>query len=156
MKNTITIRPVIESDLPIFFEHQADPEASAMAAFPSRTRQEFDAHWKKIMANEKNILRTIEVDGRVAGSLVSWEWENGEREVGYWLGKEYWGKGIATEALKQYLQVLKQRPLMAHVAKHNLGSKRVLEKCGFQIIGEDTYMNRANEEVKEIILRLDE
>jgi len=155
MKNTITIRPVTESDIPIFFNHQADPESSAMAAFPSRTREEFDAHWKKIMVNEKCILRTIEADGEVAGNLVSWEWENGEREVGYWLGKEFWGKGIATEALKQYLQIVKQRPLMAHVAQHNIGSKRVLEKCGFRVIADDKYMNRNNEEVEELVLKLD-
>ena len=59
----IILRPVTASDLPVIYDQQADPESSAMAAFPSRDREAFDAHWAKIMANEKVILRTIEVDG---------------------------------------------------------------------------------------------
>ena len=98
----ISIRNLTVSDLPSLFEHQLDPEATAMAAFPSRDKETFNAHWAKVMANESNITRTIEVDGQVAGYLGSWEME-GKREVGYWLGKEFWGKGIATEALKQFL-----------------------------------------------------
>jgi len=149
----ILLRSVTQADLPIFFEHQSDPEANKMAAFPSRDREAFDAHWAKIMPNESNILKTIEVDGQAAGYLGSWEME-GEREVGYWLGKEFWGKGIATEALKQFLDVVKTRPLFAHVAKHNIGSMRVLEKCGFAIIGEDKYVNIGKEEVEEFVLKL--
>jgi len=150
----ILLRDVIKSDLPIFFEQQLDPEATAMAAFPSRDRETFDAHWAKIMPNESNIMQTIEVDGQVAGNMLSWE-QSGKREVGYWLGKEFWGKGIATEALKQFLGVVKTRPLWAHVVKHNVGSRRVLEKCGFKVIGGDKYTNPANEEVEELMLRLD-
>jgi len=150
----IILQAVTETDLPIFFEHQLSREASAMAAFPSRDKEAFDAHWAKIMANESNILKTIEVDGQVAGYLGSWEME-GEREVGYWLGKEFWGRGIATKSLKQFLSMVKTRPLFAHVAKHNIGSRRVLEKCGFAIIGEDKYVNIGEEEVEEFVLKLD-
>lgn len=151
---SILLRPVTASDLPIFFEQQLDPEATAMAAFPSRDKEAFDAHWAKIVANDTVILRTIEMDGRAAGHLVSFLIE-GEREVGYWLGREFWGRGIASEALRQFLGVVQTRPLVAHVAKHNLGSRRVLEKCGFKVVGEDKYLNRGNEEVEEFILRLD-
>ncbi len=94
------------------------------------------------------------MDGQVAGYLGSWEME-GKREVGYWLGREFWGKGIATEALSQFLGVVKTRPLWAHVVKHNVGSRRVLEKCGFKVTGDDKYTNPANEEVKEFVFRLD-
>ena len=153
MSVPITLRPVKKSDLPIFFEQQLDPEATTMAAFPSRDKEAFNAHWEKVMANESNITRTIEVDDQVVGYLGSWEME-GEREVGYWLGKEFWGKGIATEALKQFLGVVKTRPLFSHVAKHNIGSMRVLEKCGFVIIGEDKYVNIGKEEVEEFVLKL--
>lgn len=148
------MKNVTKSDLPIFFEHQLDPQATAMAGFPSRDREAFDAHWAKIMANESNILMTIEADGQVAGNMLSWEMD-GKREVGYWLGREFWGRGIATEALKQFLDEIKIRPLVAHVAKHNIGSKRVLEKCEFAVTGEDKYTNPANEEVDEFVLRLD-
>ena len=151
---SILLRDVIEADLPIFFEQQLDPEASAMAAFPSRDRESFMTHWVKIMADKSVILRTIEFAGRVAGSIVSWE-QDGKREVGYWLGKEFWGKGVATVALKQFLEIVMTRPLIAHVAKHNIGSRRVLEKCGFTLIGEDKYLDLRGKEAEEFILKLD-
>ena len=132
----ILLRDVTEDDLPIFFEHQLDPAATEMAAFPSRDKDAFMAHWAKVMANDSVILKTILFDGQVAGNMVSFEM-SGKREVGYWIGKEYWGKGIATRALAAFLDQVKTRPLYAHVAKHNIGSRRVLEKCGFTIVGED-------------------
>ena len=105
------------------------------------------------MADESNILKTIVFDGQVAGNIVSWE-GSGEWEVGYWIGKEYWGKGIATKALLLFLDLVQTRPLYAHVAKHNIGSLRVLEKCGFTVIGEDKYSNPGGKEVEEFILKL--
>jgi len=145
---SIILLDITESDLPILFEQQLDPEATAMAAFPSRDREAFMAHWKKIMAGEKNILKTIIFDDQIAGSIVSWEME-GEREVGYWIGKEFWGKGIATQALAEYVSIVNTRPLMAHVARHNVGSRRVLEKCGFIVIGFQYYV--WDEDVEVII-----
>ena len=153
MASTI-LRDVTESDLPILFEQQLDPEATAMAAFPSRDKESFMKHWANILANESVIVKTIEYEGRVAGNIVSWEME-GEWEVGYWLGKEFWGKGIATQALAEYVRLLKTRPLFAHVARHNVGSRLVLEKCGFTVIGEDSYINPAGAKVEEFILKLD-
>ena len=153
MKNNISLRDVTESDLPILYEHQLDPEATVMAAFPTRDHDAFMAHWKKIMAYENNLIKTILCDDQVAGYILSWEME-GEREVGYWLGKEYWGKGIATQALTEYISIVETRPLMAHVARHNVGSRRVLEKCGFTVIGEDKYTNPAGVEVEEFVLKL--
>jgi RimJ/RimL family protein N-acetyltransferase len=154
MTNKILLRDVIESDLPILYEQQLNPDATAMAAFPSRDREAFMAHSARIMSDESVIFKAIVFDGEVAGSMVSWIME-GEREVGYWLGKEYWGKGIATQALSEYVKIVRTRPLYAHVARHNIGSRRVLEKCGFKVIGEDTYMNPAGAEVEEFILKLD-
>ena len=149
----LIVRAVTESDLPILFEQQLDPEATTMAAFPSRGRESFMAHWARIMADEKVIIKTILFDDQIAGSILSWEML-GEREVGYWFGREFWGKGIATQALKEYVNMVTTRPLYAHVARHNVGSRRVLEKCGFTVIGEDTYTNPAGAEVEEFILKL--
>jgi RimJ/RimL family protein N-acetyltransferase len=136
MTNEVHLRDVIESDLPVFFEQQLDPDATRMAAFPSRDREAFMTHWAKIMRDETNMLMTILFDGQVAGNIVSWQ-QGDEREIGYWLGKEYWGKGIATKALAEFLNQVTARPLYAHVAKHNLASIRVLEKCGFRRYGEN-------------------
>ncbi|HEX4631849.1 MAG TPA: GNAT family N-acetyltransferase [Chthoniobacterales bacterium] len=136
---TVTLREVIQEDLPIFFEHQLDADATRMAAFPSRDREAFMAHWAKIMSKETNatgILNTILAGGSVAGNVVYWE-AAGEPNVGYWLGKTYWGKGIASAALAQFLTKIETRPVYAHVATHNLASIRVLQKCGFRLAQED-------------------
>lgn len=154
MRIAILLRDVTESDLPIFFEQQLDHDATEMAAFPSRDKDAFMAHWTKIMADESNILKTIVFDGQVAGNIVSWE-GSGEWEVGYWIGKEYWGKGIATQALLLFLDLVKTRPLYAHVAKHNVASRRVLEKCGFRMIGMEWVLDMQGEnKVEEFILKL--
>ncbi len=151
----VMLRDVIESDLPIFLVHQQDPEATAMAAFPARQSAAHFAHWARIMADKTNILKTIIVDSQVAGNIVSWD-QSGQREVGYWLGREHWGQGIATRALELLLTEIAARPLYAHVARHNLGSRRVLEKCGFVVIGADGVLQEnALEPVAEFVLRLD-
>lgn len=150
----VRLRDVNEADLPIFFEHQLDPEATQMAAFPSRDRDAFMTHWAKLLADETLGKQTILVDGQVAGNIGSWG-QLDERLVGYWIGRPYWGQGVATRALAAYLAYETTRPLYAHVAKHNIGSLRVLEKCGFTICGEEQGVPDASgNEVDEIILRL--
>jgi RimJ/RimL family protein N-acetyltransferase len=141
----VILRDVLESDLPIFFEQQLDPLATQMAAFPSRERDAFMAHWAKILGDPSVITKTILLDGQVAGNIVSFE-QMGQTEVGYWLGRQHWGKGIATQALAAFLGHVAARPLYAYVARHNVGSIRVLEKCGFM---------RCGEEHEEVILKLE-
>ena len=155
MTNNIQLRDVIGTDLPIFFEQQLDFEATKMAAFPSRGEDAFMAHWKnQILTADSVLVKTILFNGAVAGNIVCFE-QLGEREVGYWLGKEYWGKGIATQALAEFLKYVKTRPLYAHVAKHNVGSQRVLEKCGFTISGEERFYSQIlGEDIEEYILIL--
>jgi uncharacterized protein (TIGR01244 family) len=136
LQGNVQLRDVIETDLPIFYEQQLDPEAAQMADFPSRDREAFMAHWAKILANDNVQIQTILFDGKVAGNVVCFE-QDGKREVGYWLGKDFWGKGIATRALSAFLGQVKVRPLYGYVAKHNIASRRVLEKCGFTLDAED-------------------
>lgn len=151
----VILRDVIESDLPIFFEHQRDELSIQMTGFPPRDKEAFDTHWKKVMANKTNMIQVVLYDGQVVGQMLCFEVE-GEKEVGYWLGREFWGKGIATEALKQFLGLITARPLNAHVAKQNIGSRRVLEKCGFVVVGEEKWTPPTGiEEVDEFALRLE-
>jgi RimJ/RimL family protein N-acetyltransferase len=152
----VTLREVIDSDLPIFYEHQRDPVAWQMAAFPSRDRAKFMAHWEKIRADRTTVLRTILFEGLVAGTVMSFL-QNHKRQVGYWIGREFWGRGIATAALQGFLTQLRTRPLYAHVAKHNAASLRVLEKCGFSIIGEEPGPPiHGQEPLMDYVLRLEE
>jgi len=154
----LLLRDVVEDDLSWFFEFQLDPGANHMAAFTARDptdREAFTAHWNKILAEPTNIIRTIVCDGQVVGSVSSYE-ESGKPEVTYWIGRAHWGKGIATRALAAFLsQANTARPIYARVAKDNLGSRRVLEKCGFQVIGEmKGFANARGEEIEELHLEL--
>ena len=124
------LRDVAESDLDVFYEHQREPEANEMAIFPARDRAAFDAHWQRVRANDSAITKTIVSEGEVAGNIGSWE-QDGRRFVGYWVGREFWGKGLATSALREFVSEVTDRPLYAWVATSNVGSIRVLEKCGF-------------------------
>jgi RimJ/RimL family protein N-acetyltransferase len=128
----VHLRQVEDPDIDVFFDHQADPLAAEMAAFPSRDKDRFAAHWAKIRADDANVLRTIVADGVVTGNICSWH-QGGQRLLGYWIGREQWGRGIATRALTRFLtEAEPARPMYAHVAAHNAGSIRVLEKAGFQ------------------------
>jgi RimJ/RimL family protein N-acetyltransferase len=144
----VRLRGVTEDDLPIFFEHQRDPVANRMAAFPPRERDAFMTHWGSILRDASVIVRTIELDGDVAGNVVLFGFE-GRREVGYWIGREFWGRGVATRALSAFMQEVEERPIYAGVAETNVASIRVLEKSGF------TAMETSDEEhVGEVLLRL--
>jgi RimJ/RimL family protein N-acetyltransferase len=155
----ILLRDVTESDLPIFFEQQLDPDANYMAPFTVKDpsdRDAFMARWTWILNNETTIIQTVLFNGHVAGSVFSYVDEDEHLEVSYWLGKPYWGKGIATRALSAFLKLVNVRPLYARAAKNNSASLRVLEKCGFTRIGEGQgFSNARGEEVEEFILRLD-
>ena len=146
----VLLRDVIDADLPIFFEQQLDPVATAMAAFPAREHDAFMAHWHKIMRDSSCVTQTIVFDVQVAGNVGCFD-AFGEREVCYWLGRAFWGKGIATRALTAFLEQVTERPLFAHAVKHNLGSIRVLQKCGFEIIGVEIGSADA---VEEVVLKL--
>jgi RimJ/RimL family protein N-acetyltransferase len=137
MNHEVRLRDVEEADLATLFEQQLDDDATRMAAFPARDRAAFDAHWRtKILGNPATVKQTILFDGQVAGYIGSWP-QDGARLVGYWIGKEHWGKGVASRALAAFLELVTERPLHAHVAKHNVASIRVLEKCGFTLEREE-------------------
>jgi RimJ/RimL family protein N-acetyltransferase len=158
MDRGFSLREVLEADLPIFFAYELDPDARAMAAFTSKdpaNREAFMAHWHQILADPTTIIRTIVVDGQVAGSVSSYH-DNGHPEVTYWLGKHFWGNGLATRALNAFLaHANPTRPIYARAAKDNIGSLRVLEKCGFRVIGENRgFANARGKEIEEFLLEL--
>jgi RimJ/RimL family protein N-acetyltransferase len=150
----VRLRDVIEEDLPIFFEHQRDPAANRMAAFPARDLEAFTEHWAtKVLGDDAVTKKTIHFDGQVVGNIVRFEM-GGENLVGYWIGRDHWGKGVASRSLSLFLADVDSRPLHAHVAKHNVGSIRVLEKSGFVIVSEDTIVE-SGVVIEDLIMRLD-
>lgn len=159
MTACVQLREVAVDDLPIFFEQQLDPGANYMAAFTAEDptdRAAFDRHWQRIRTDSTITIRTILAGDEVAGSVTCYIDEDGRPEVSYWLGRAYWGQGIATAALSELLDELTERPLSARAAADNVGSVRVLEKCGFRIIAEERgYANARGTEIDEYLLRLD-
>jgi RimJ/RimL family protein N-acetyltransferase len=128
----VELRYVASTDLPVFFDHQTDAEANQMADFPARAWPAFLDHWGRVLDDDGVVKRTILADGEIAGYVVAYR-ESGRRQIGYWLGRTLWGRGIATVAVGQFVGQYPERPLFAVVAAHNLASRRVLEKCGFSL-----------------------
>jgi RimJ/RimL family protein N-acetyltransferase len=127
------------------------------AADPS-DRAAFDARWARILGNPAIVVRAIETDdGKLAGSILLWrDPDLPGPEVSYWLGRPFWGRGIATAALRAFLEEIATRPLFGRAAADNTGSVRVLEKAGFVRIGEDEgWSDSRGTTVPEVILRLD-
>lgn len=129
----INLRNVLKEDFPILFEHQNDPVAVAMVVFKPREWDPFVEHWAKILEDPAVTKKVIMLGDEVVGNICRFE-RSGIEEVGYWIGREHWGKGIASRALALFLKIEPIRPLFAIVAEHNAASRRVLEKCGFILV----------------------
>jgi RimJ/RimL family protein N-acetyltransferase len=142
----LVLRETTLDDLPILFEHQRDPVANEMAVFAARDWDAFVAHDAKIRSDPTLIRRTVVVDDKIVGSIGCFGDE--QREVWYWYDRAVWGKGIATAALAAFLGDVTERPLFAHVVVTNVGSAKVLERCGFVEVGRETTG------VEEIVYRL--
>ncbi|MFD4977292.1 GNAT family N-acetyltransferase [Streptomyces sp. NPDC058424] len=152
----VVLREVHDSDLPVFFRQMNDPEALRMAAFTPKDpadHEAFEAHWRRLRASPV-VLRTVLLDGDVVGSAAVYG-EPGEREVTYWVDRAYWGRGVATAALRALLAEVPERPLYARAAADNAGSLRVLAKCGFRESARARgFAEARGEEIDEVVLSL--
>lgn len=154
----ITLRPVDNADLDLFFGHLQDADALWMAAFTPADptdRDAFDAHWRRLRGDDRIVVRTIVDDDRVIGHIAAFDMM-GDREITYWIDRSAWGAGAATAALGRFLEVEATRPLHGRAAADNIGSRRVLEKCGFTHIGDDRGFSTArDEDIDEVVYRRD-
>ncbi len=133
----VTLRVLEADDLPTMFEMQLDPESNRMAVTNPRTAEAFDMLWAENLQNPTCISRAILRDGVFVGWISCFR-QDGEANIGYWIGREHWGKGIASEALKLLLTEVEERPLYASAATSNPASLRVLQKCGFEVVSVQT------------------
>lgn len=155
MTDEVLLRDVTEADLPLFCEHQLDPVAVRMVAFRPREWSAFLTHWQRILADPAISKQSIEAGGIAVGFLIAFV-RTDVLEVGYWIGREHWGRGITSRALPLFLEHERRRPLYARVAAHNRASMRVLEKCGFcRCDGELAASIPAENGVVETLWRLD-
>lgn len=157
------LRQVLPADLSALFEHQLDTEACRMAAFTAddpTDRAAFDAHWARVLAKDTITMRTIVVSDaagneHLAGHIASFMRDD-EREVTYWIGREFWGGGVATQALKLLLKAVKERPIYGRAAADNTPSIRVMLKCGFvEDRRERGFANARGCEIEEVVMRHD-
>jgi len=156
-KLDIKLRRTEVADLGMFFRFQLDEEAAYLAAFmpkDSADKAAYLAKHTKLLSDPTVNNQTILVDHIIAGSVAKFVME-GDAEITYWLDKKFWGQGIATKALKDFLILETTRPLVGRVAFDNVGSQKVLEKCGFVKIGADKgYANARQAEIEEYIYKL--
>jgi RimJ/RimL family protein N-acetyltransferase len=155
----ITLRPLEDSDLDRLFVWESDPRAVQMAAFTREDpsdRAEFDAHKERIRNDPSCTLLAIDDDDEFVGTIGSFTME-GEREVTYWIAPARWGQGLASRALRAFLEIEPTRPLYGRCADHNAGSAKVLARAGFVEVGQDTAFARGvGAEIVERIYRLDQ
>lgn len=161
MKLTVQIhlRQIVESDLEVFFEHQRDKEANYLVGFGAKNPDDkaaFMEKWKNILLSKAVVSRTIVMEGEVVGYVLTYELE-GQVQLAYWIGREYWGKGITTQAVRQFLAQMRKRPIYGRVAFDHIASRKVMEKCGFKRVGKERgYANARGQEIEEWVLRLGE
>lgn len=158
MPNNITLSKTREEDLNLFFQFQLDKEAIYLAAFTPKDPTDKPAYIEKFtkhLADPTINNMTIKVDDVIVGSIAKFIMF-GDTEITYWIDKKYWGKGIASSALKEFLKIEKTRPMYGRAAFDNFGSQKVLEKCGFKKIGEDKgFANARQEKIVEFIYKLE-
>lgn len=138
MREQVRLRAVEVADLEVFLAQEHDPEAVRRSRFQPRERERFMTHWKERILGDPDVLvRAVTVDGELAGNLVAWTADDGRRFVGYWLGREFWGRGIGSRALALFLEEETARPLYADPYVGNTASVRLLERHGFRRAGSD-------------------
>tara|TARA_R110002072_G_scaffold248404_1_gene407424 strand:- start:408 stop:887 length:480 start_codon:yes stop_codon:yes gene_type:complete len=131
----VELREPRNEDFETVFALTQNPVANEMAKVLPRSREDYETQWAQMLHGEGTVTRLIECDAQIVGCINSFPFDR-ETQVGYLIAQEYWGKGIGTRALLAFLEVENTRPLFAHVAKSNTGSRRMLERCGFTKIDE--------------------
>lgn len=154
----VTLRPATETDLEALFTLESDVVGADMIAFLPRApgdRTAFTEHWRRIMSDPAVVIRIVEEEGVFVGQAVSFV-VDGRRQVGYWIDRERWGRGIASAALAALVAELPERPLWGSTAADNAGSQAVLRKVGFVFDHSlRTDAPRRGEEIDENVYRLD-
>jgi RimJ/RimL family protein N-acetyltransferase len=136
-----TLRPWRLDDVEVLPEVASDPDVVRYMnhRFPSPYTRADAGAWIRIQLDEPQVRNwAIEVDGALAGGigLTPGVHEHaGNLAIGYWVGKRWWGRGIACDALRALtahaLATLRPRRLWANVMGANAPSARVLEKAGY-------------------------
>lgn len=155
----IKLRPTEISDLDTLFQFQLDKKGGYLAAFMPKDHTDKSAYIDKYLKllNDPTVNnQTIIIDDTIVGSIAKFLMK-GDTEITYWIDRKFWGQGIATNSLTEFLKIEQTRPIYGRVAFDNVGSQKVLEKCGFVKIGTDKgFANARQKEIEEYIYKLAE
>ena len=153
----IAIRTTNVADLSTLFEFQLDGEGQYMAAFMPKNASDKVAYvdkYTKFLSDPSIFMKTILIGETIVGSIAKYETE-GNAEITYWIDSKYWGKGVASKALELFLILEATRPIYGRTAFDNIGSQKVLERCGFKKVGTDRGFATARQmEIEEYIYLL--
>ena len=120
---SVSLRPIEPADLPELCAFQQDAESCELAAVKPRSTDNYMEHWRIIFTDSSVVPRAILADGELVGSINKFR-RDGVDFVGYWIGREHWGRGIASRALALLLEEVPTRPLRAQVAaRHDIVPK---------------------------------
>jgi len=151
-KNNLVIRKYKITDTELFYYYTKDPElARYMPCGPTTSLEKakkFIVEVRKSYVTERItrfVIANAETDELVGAISIYVIDPNGIIELGYWLGKPYWGKGYMTGVLESLIDVLKTIPdikaIRIRVDRNNIASIRVANKVGMKKIGDgDSYM----------------
>lgn len=156
-KLDIKLRPTEIADLDFLFQFQLDKEGGYLAAFMPKDptdKAAYLAKYRKLLSDPTVNNQTVIVDNIIIGSIAKFVME-GDTEITYWIDRKFWGQGIATKVLNEFLVIETTRPVFGRVAFDNFGSQKVLEKCGFIKVGNDKgFANARQKEIEEFIYKL--
>lgn len=161
-RDDVRLRPHRAEDFEVLVSFVDDEEAFYLAGGGTRDKTVADMQARiEGYVTEGAFFQVILFEGAAAGYVAAFERE-GKLEVSYWLGRAFWGKGIASRALALWVERLKvshqatcPRHLYARVAKDHPASICVLEKNGFKVVSEDSYFSdHRNADVAEWLYRL--
>lgn len=140
----LILRPWQESEAGILYRYASDPDIGPVAGWPPHTSVEDSLEIIRTVFSAPETYAVVLKDtGEPVGccgimfadSLHSANIKEGEAEIGYWIGKPYWGQGLIPEAVKALLarcfNELKLNAVWCGYYDGNIKSKRVIEKCGF-------------------------
>lgn len=137
------LRPARKGDVDSLWENYNEPQV-IQSFVTSPTEKKFREDFKQgLKKKEKDAERfVIEVNGKAVGKInlkLDDPYNKTKAKIGYWIGKEYRGKGIVTAVVKivvpYWMKKYRLVRVEARARTYNKSSARVLEKAGFKLEG---------------------
>lgn len=139
----LILRPWTVDDAEVLYQYASDPEVGPIAGWPVHTSVEnsrdiiknvlgINETYAVVLKDKNQVVGSI---GLMIGNSSNIDILGNEAEVGYWIGKPYWGQGLIPEAVREILRHaftdLGIKKMWCGYFDGNIKSKRVQEKCGF-------------------------